>query len=349
MQNSATPMDRRQALACGLTLAGMAAFAPSFARAAEAPSAAPGWKQSVHNPMLSLGAPGSFDHHNIYAPCVVKVDSRYYMFYSGGPSGPPEDENFLNYQLGLALSEDGEHWIKTGKPLLPLGERDNLHVAPALLRHPVGTLCKEGGLWHMIYNGNRADDVELATSRDGLTWEKDPKSPIFKNAYAPCLLKMDGEYRLYYTRKVDAAGKGMPWEIHLATGKDLHALSPHPANPMLKLSQSWERTAIIYPYVIREADTWVLFYASYWAASGRKGILTAIGQATGGDGIHWKKDEANPIVKPTEGSPFDSMYTSSQCVIKDGDKYRMYYGARIDMVHKYYAIGQATKAGRLVP
>ena len=349
MQDPETPMDRRQALVYGSVLAGMTAFATSLARSAEAPPAATGWIKSVNNPMLSLGAPGTFDHHNIFAPCVTKADGRYFMFYAGGPSGPPEDVNFSNYQLGLALSEDGEHWIKTGQPLLPLGARDNHHVAPALLRNPDGTLRKEGGLWHMLFNGNRANDVEHITSLNGMIWEKTSKSPIYKSAYAPCLLLADGEYRLYYTRTHDEAGKAITWEIHLATGKDLYSLAPHPANPMLKLSQSWERTAVIYPYVIREGETWVLFYASYWADAGRKGTSTAIGQATSRDGIHWNKDKSNPILTPTANSSFDSIYTSSQCVIADGRQYRMYYGSRIDMVHKYYAIGQATKSGRLIP
>ena len=99
--------------------------------------------------MLSLGSAGEFDSQNIFAPCIVKQGGRYFLFYSGGPSGPGNGGDFVRYQIGLALSSDGESWRKTAKPLLPLGQRDDFHATPAVLRNPDGTLRREGGKWHM--------------------------------------------------------------------------------------------------------------------------------------------------------------------------------------------------------
>jgi predicted GH43/DUF377 family glycosyl hydrolase len=314
------------------------------------PDTASGWVKSPKNPMLRLGAADAFDSQNIFAPAIAREGGRYFLFYSGGPSGPKTRGELVRYQLGLALSEDGETWAKTGRPLLPLGARDDFHCTPALLRNPEGGLIKPDGLWHMIYCGNRADDVEHATSRDGLRWEKDPLNPIFKSAYAPNIVQAGGELRLYYIHKPQpAAGKAAPWEIRLATGSDFHSLKPHPANPVLQVSQPWERGALFYPYVLREDDTWVMFYGAYWRDHpGGKGA-TAIGMATSRDGLRWIKSPANPVLTPTPGSAYDSIYTSSQSVIRDGDICRMYYAGRVDAVHKYFAIGLATKTGRLVP
>lgn len=300
-----------------------------------------GWLKSPKNPMLSLGKEGDFDSQNIFAPSIVKDGGKYFLFHAGGPSSPANGGDFVKYQLGLALSDDGETFTKTGKPLLPLGERDDFHATPSLLREPGGALLKRDGVWHMVFCGNRADDIEHATSRDGLTWEKDSRSPIFKSAYSPNLVQVENELRMYYIHKPrQADGKIGPWEVHLATGPDFYSLKAHPANPVLKVSQPWETAALFYPYVLREGDTWVMFYAAYWQE--HKGC-TAIGMATSRDGVTWIKHDANPVLTPTPGSKFDSIYNSSQSVIRDGDRYRLFYAGRIDKLHKYFAIGQATK------
>jgi hypothetical protein len=309
-----------------------------------------GWVKSARNPMLSLGKEGDFDSQNIMSPAIVKEGRRYFLFYAGGPLGPGNGGDFVRYQLGLALSDDGERWMKTGKPLLPLGDRDNFHVTPALLRNPDGTLLKEGGLWHMVFCGNREDDVEHATSPDGLRWTKDTRSPIYRRAYAPSLVRMPGEVRMYYIHK-PAAGDGQrrPWEVHLASGRDLFSLRPHRANPVLRISQPWEKNALFYPYVIREGKTWVMFYASYWDRkdSSDETGYTAIGIATSPDGITWTKSAHNPVLTPIPGSSYESVYNSSQSVIRDGDHYKLYYATRIDRIHKYYAVGLARKTGLL--
>lgn len=332
--------NRRQILttAIGLVCSGSA-------RRSLAQEPGSGWVKSPKNPMLSLGTGKDFDRENIMSPSIVKENGQYYLFYAGGPSGPRTKEDYINYQLGLALSPDGETWTKQGKPLLPLGERDNFHTTPALLRVPTGTLHKSDGLWHMVYCGNRADDIEHATSRDGLMWEKDPRSPIYRSAYSPSLLQIGNEVWLYYIHKPPAGSKEPGWQVHLATGKDLYSLRPHPANPMLKATQPWENKTLFYPYVLIERKTWVMFYAAYWQGHPNS---TAIGMATSSNGVKWTKHDANPVLTPTPGSKYDSTYTSAQSVIRDGDHYKMYYGARINQVHKYYSIGLAKLHGSLV-
>lgn len=299
--------------------------------------------------MLSLGTGDAFDSQNILAPSIVKDGGRYYLFYSGGPSGPRNGGDLVRYQLGLALSEDGDRWTKTGAPLLPLGDRDDFHVTPALLRDPAGNLLKIDGVWHMVFCGNRADDIEHATSRDGLTWQKDARNPIYRSAYSPNLVQTGDELRMYHIVKPGKpGGPHVPWEVHLATGKDFYSLRPHPANPVLKVSQPWEKGALFYPYVLRENGTWVMFYAAYWTQHPKGKGATAIGVATSLDGVVWTKRADNPVLVPTADSMYDSVYTSSESVIRDGGRWRMYYAGRVDAIHKYFSIGQATKKGPLI-
>ena len=62
----------------------------------------------------------------------------------------------------------------------------------------------------------------------------------------------------------------------------------------------------------------------------------------------WTKHQRNPILTPIPGSPYESIYNSSQSVIRDGDHYKMYYATRIDMIHKYYSICMARKPGKIL-
>lgn len=334
---------RREFMTSALGVSSLGLTNPASLRAG---SPVTGWVKSPRNPMLSLGSGNDFDSQNLFAPAIAREAGRYFLFYSGGPAGPRTGEELVRYQLGLALSADGVTWEKRRRPLLPLGERDNFHCTPALLRAPTGALQKRDGQWHLVYCGNRADDVEHATSPDGLSWQKDPRNPIFSRAYAPSLLLVNDELWMYYVHKPPRQqGRPVPWEIHLASGPDFTALKPHRANPVLALSQPWESAHLFYPYVLKEGNTWVMFYASYWTGRPQS---TAIGMVTSADGLKWSKHETNPVLTPTPGSTFDSTYTSSQSVLRDGDHYKMYYGARINQIHKYYAIGLATYRGLLI-
>ncbi|MDZ4819793.1 MAG: acetylxylan esterase [Planctomycetota bacterium] len=305
--------------------------------------ASPGWTRSADNPVLSLAPAPAFDSHNIMGPAIAKHKGKYYLYFCGGPSGPATKEKFIDYQLGLATSDDGVHFKKLDKPILPLGERDDFHCTPAVLRDPEGNLLLDAdGTWHMVYCGNRADDIEHATSTDGIHWKKDPRSPIYHGAYAPNLLRVGDEYRMYYVHKPQ---DGQPWELHLATGPDLHSLKAHSSNPQLIVSQPWEKKkALFYPYVLKDGNQWAMFYASYWSVTTRgEPEKTAIGTATSADGFTWTKNPANPVFTPVENSKYDSLYTSSQAIMRDGPLYRMFYSGRVDKIHKYFSIALATK------
>ncbi|MEX2168330.1 MAG: hypothetical protein WD851_03395 [Pirellulales bacterium] len=309
-----------------------------FAAAAHAEIWLDGWDKSPQNPVLSL-TPGAFDSHNIFGPAIAKHDGTYYLYYSGGPSGPLTGQDYINHQLGLATSNDGVNFTKLGQPLLPLGVRDDFHATPALLRDPQGNLQRDDdGTWHMFYNGNRADDVEHATSLDGIHWTKDPHGAIFEKAYAPNLMQVGDEYWMYYIHK-PAAGN---WEVRLATGPDIYSMQPHSNNPVIENSQPWEASHLVYPYVFQDDGVWVMFYAGYWDGP-LGGQKTAIGTATSADGVNWTKNPDNPVFTPTPGSPYDSVYTSSQAIIRDGDVYRMFYAGRVNSIHKYFSINLATK------
>ena len=68
------------------------------------------WERDVDAPCLSLGAAGQFDATHLFAPCVALENERYYMWYSGYSSYPPE---VMQTSIGFAVSEDGLNWTKS--------------------------------------------------------------------------------------------------------------------------------------------------------------------------------------------------------------------------------------------
>jgi len=205
------------------------------------------WVKHADNPLLSRGEKGTFDHFNIHAPMAVYHNGEYWIFYSGGPCGPPEDQ-YIKYQLSLAKSSDGIKFEKIGKPILPLGERDNFHTCMAVLRNSDGTLLLEDGLWKAWYNGNRENDLELVTSVDGIHWEKHPASPVTTAAYSPTIIKDGKLYRMWYT-----IGTYGGFDIAYAESKD-GINWEHRKEPVLKRGSGWDSYNVLYPHVLYRND-----------------------------------------------------------------------------------------------
>jgi predicted GH43/DUF377 family glycosyl hydrolase len=61
------------------------------------------WEKSRANPVLELGAPGSFDENGLGEPAVWTSGGFYWMLYTGRDRGE-------HRRLGLARSADGVHW-----------------------------------------------------------------------------------------------------------------------------------------------------------------------------------------------------------------------------------------------
>jgi len=311
-----------------------------------------GWVKSPANPMLGLSMdPNAFDSGHIKSPSVVKHRGKYYLYYSGAPFAlrtTKDGGRYRAHQIGLATSNDGVHWRRPTRPLFPAGEHDYINNCPAILRDLDGQLVISNGFWHMVYCLPNEATVWYARSRDGLNWEKPYDGPILHDAFAPCVVQVGDEIWMYYTH-IPEDRDHVPWDIRLAVGSDFQSLKPVDANPLLELSQDWEARRLIYPEVLREGNTWIMFYTAYWNDPARRGArLCAIGMATSPDGLHWTKRPENPVLTSTPGSSYDSLYASNACILRDGDEYKCYYAGRIDEVHKYYSINLATKKGPIL-
>ncbi|MCP4545971.1 MAG: family 43 glycosylhydrolase [bacterium] len=169
------------------------------------------WVKHTSNPVLE-GTAGEFDAVGILNPSVV-YQSAFKMWYVGRDSQGDKS-------IGLAISENGITWQKyAGNPVLVGGqspEWDTSYIwAPYVVADQYG--------YRMWYDGADEDNVRrigLATSTDGITWQKHSDNPVLDlgsegewdgNGVAnPFFMRgQDREYLFY-------DGKSDNWEIGLA-------------------------------------------------------------------------------------------------------------------------------------
>lgn len=123
-------------------------------------------------PVLDVGVEGEWDDLMVAWVRVTPSPSKWIMTYVGAStnSQPP------CFAIGVAISKDGERWMKLDKALdkgAP-GTWDHGGVG----RHHIIQLH---GQYFMFYEGvNEAGmhAIGLATSNDGIKWLKDKQSPI---------------------------------------------------------------------------------------------------------------------------------------------------------------------------
>jgi predicted GH43/DUF377 family glycosyl hydrolase len=102
-------------------------------------------KDTLNNPVLTIGTPRQWDNPKIMLPQVVFLNSLYHMWYTGGqiPTGTTR-------KIGWATSVDGIQWNKYSDPVLTptSGQWDGSKIE-------TGTVMLEGDSLRMWYSGWR--------------------------------------------------------------------------------------------------------------------------------------------------------------------------------------------------
>ncbi len=298
------------------------------------------WARDSAEPCVTLGAPQAFDDAHIFAPCVARENGRYLMWYCGARGGVEERV----FSLGLATSSDGIRFERhSTDPVLSLpGGRSVL--TPTLLRGKHGAPLRENGRLRMWFSAadltrpGALHTLHEATSGDGIVWS-DASDAMLNDVYAPTIVRHGGVYHLWYT--CPAAD---PWPFKYATSSDGITWMTH-SEPVLVVDQPWERGRLFYPFVMRVAAGWVMWYGSY--RGDKPEMFTSLGVAVSTDGITWRKSAGNPVFGPPPdptSREWESNYTTSQTVLPcDDGSLRIWYASRPapPFTHKYFAIGTA--------
>ncbi len=128
----------------------------------------------------------------------------------------------------------------------------------------------------------------------------------------------DGDtLRMWYAGSDDVLGPGT---VQIGYAWSFHGISWHryAGNPVLAAELSWELGTVVSPAVIKDEDTFKMWYG---AASVPPSI---IGYATSADGMKWDR-HSDPVLQPGPAGDWDSSIMGPGTVTKENNEYKMWY------------------------
>ena len=292
------------------------------------------WTKYPENPVLDLGAPGEWDDGHVEYPMVIKTDSFYEMWYTGGHVGPYSGNN----KIGYAHSTDGIHWTKHSEnPVLSTGSNwDSYYVYSP-------TVIKEEStykMWYVGYAGGTIAAVGHATSSNGINWTKYADNPVLSRGASgewdaryvnnPTVIKDGAIYKMWY-----AGNAGSGESIGYATSTDGIQWTKYAGNPVLE--------HVNRPKVFKDGSVYRMYYRGDFEIHGKYRACSA----TSIDGINWVKSNDNPILELGADGTWDDYGTDHPIVIKDETTYKMWYAGYDGDSHG--RIGYATNEVSSIP
>jgi predicted GH43/DUF377 family glycosyl hydrolase len=297
-------------------------------------------KYKLGRPVLEAsGTPGSFDSRAVDAPFVFWHNGRWRMMYVGFDG--------IRYQTGIAVSDDLLHWEKEGMLFADKtpGRWDSVGIAgiwmlreQELFARPI--LQKYKDKYWMVYHSYPEEGYEQGPANIGLAYTTDENlmewnrldMPILSwkdgaaweryGLYKGCIVKHDKQFLMYYNAK-----DGDLWNWHeqigMAASKDLLYWERYAENPLIcNKSGGWERWFAADPCVLRDGDTWLMYYYGYDGVHAREGLAVST------DLIHWDR-YALPILDVGEPGSIDHYHAHKPSVIfHNGTLYHFYCAVR---------------------
>ena len=171
------------------------------------------------DPVLSLGATGSFDSRQLGKPSVIydptNLAAPFRMWYSA--------EGDFGGSIGYATSLDGRSWTKAGEVFGPgrLGMADSYSVSQPCI-------IIDNGIYRMWYTASDGNNrrIGYASSLDGLDWQRGgivfdvtPGGNYSQGAYAPTVWTSGTTYNMVFTAAKDTGG-GIQTKLYNASTGD---------------------------------------------------------------------------------------------------------------------------------
>jgi len=243
------------------------------------------WTKYSANPVLRIGASGSYDSLGIHAPFVLFDGHTFRMWYSAWTA---DAQGSALWSINYASSLDGIAWTKDGANPLMVEQRnrrwDAAHVSePSVLWN--------GVLFEMWYNGGSERTalgghelrIGYASSINGLRWRRRPEDAWVLDVGEPdawddfsvarAHVIYDGlRYQMWYE-----GSDGTSFRIGQATSHDGLHWAKDGANPVLDLGPpgSWDSVHADEPYVLFDGQLYRMWYSATDGHHFRIGLATA--------------------------------------------------------------------------
>lgn len=255
------------------------------------------WKPCQNNPVLSHGAPGTWDENIRERMRVIYEDGKFHGWY-GGWKGKYDKDQPNQVHMGYATSDDGIHWTKySDAPVYSGRWTEDLSIV------------KSGDTYYMYAEDESLGRtvVHLITSTDKINWTE--QGTVLERLEGsdwegdwvgtPLVWK---EHKLWYMLYEG----GNPGDIGLATSTDGIHWKRSQKRPVLPEGRGWEDEATAPDSILKKNGIYYLFYH----AQGKK---WQTGLATSKDLVNWTRFSGNPILPNT-----------SPVIVETPDRYFMY-------------------------
>lgn len=223
-------------------------------------------------PVLDLGAPGCFDDSGVMPSCLVRADSRWFLYYVGWTTSV---EARHRTAIGLAVSEDEEMTFRRvgSDPVAGLTPDDSPGTSTCFVLHV-------GATWRMWYTSTsgwadvagHAEEryaIKYAESEDGIVWR-----PLDRTCIEPLReteangrpwVVRDGDcYRMWFSFRDIAGFREDPrrsYRIGYAVSDDGVVWQREDERAGIDISErGWDSMMVAYPCVYAHEGNWHLLY-----------------------------------------------------------------------------------------
>jgi hypothetical protein len=211
-------------------------------------------------PELSLGEPGSFDQNGISYPCLLELENRTYLYYTGWIEGV--QVRWYN-GVGLAIRTNGGAFTKSSRsPIFHRTNEDFIGFGSTYVFTKDSqfiAIATRFESWDET-GKNHHYNLKAGTSKDGINfeWEESPIFPFKEGEFAiakPCVLRVNKIFLMWYSYR------GSAYKIGLAASRDgLRWTRFDNLFAMKKNENTWCNEMQCYPYVIEVEERFIMFF-----------------------------------------------------------------------------------------
>ena len=278
-------------------------------------------RERLSEPVLICGEAHEWDCLDVHSAFVYydKFDKLFHIYYNNNGYGSGQGGNC---GVGLASSVDGRMFVKSHKNPL-FSNKENIVYCKIRVLHDI---VNKREMWFGVetrrFFRRVFNSIKHAVSTDGEDWRLD-EGYCFE-AYA------GWEKKVYDFTPVELIGScGLEALYYGVNNKKTYlGLARLMGNTWYRVAstpllepEGWEAKTISPKSIIKANGTYVLAYEA--GITGRY----SVGLAYSEDLLRWEKDKRNPLLSSRDGK-FDDLFVADPSLILEGNKLRVYYGAK---------------------
>lgn len=263
-------------------------------------------------------------------PAVVRFGGCGYLYYS-------QRYKDGRFGIGIAVSEDLDHWTPAGEVEITQPCEQNGIAAP-------GAIVLDGKvhLFYQTYGNGKNDAICHAFSTDGIHFEKNPENPVFAPEANWCVGRaIDADVCVFHrrlhmyfaTRDHDMRVQklGGAWaELDSGFGRNTwHMLAQQ---SLLTPELQWEGECIEAPATLVHENRIYLFYGGSYNCTPQQ-----IGCAVSRDGVFFERLSTQPFLPCGRPEAWNSSESGHPYVFQDEDgSIHLFYQGSADMGETWY-------------